>query len=79
MKNATYTVFNKYINKEGVYYDSDNNKYQFLKEASDFILYNLFPFLENGHNFGKHGAYCKYNNIKILYIKNDNYAYHQFI
>jgi mannosyltransferase OCH1-like enzyme len=79
MKNATYTVFNKYINKDGVYYDSDNNKYQFLKEASDFILYNLFPSLENVHNFGKHGAYCKYNNTKILYIKNDNYAYHQFI
>jgi hypothetical protein len=80
MRDAIYTVFNKYINKDGVYYDKDYNKYQFLKEASNFTLNDLFPFFEkNYHNYGKNGEYCKYNNKKILYIKNDNYENHQFI
>ncbi len=79
MKNAIYKVFNKYINKDGVYYDKDNNKYQFLKETSKFTIKDLFPFLEDGHNYGKNGEYCKYKNKNILYIKNDNYAHHQFI
>jgi mannosyltransferase OCH1-like enzyme len=79
MKESIYKVFNKYINKDGAYYDKDNNKYQFLKEAVNFNIKNLFKFKDDGHNYGKDGAYCKYNDTKILYIKNDNYANHQFI
>ena len=61
-------IFKKYINDEGIFYDNQNNKYQFIKEnyPSKFIYSS--------------DVYCSYKNIKILnnrYISYDSIT-HKF-
>jgi mannosyltransferase OCH1-like enzyme len=86
MKDVLREVFGKYITKDGVYYDNhtdkDKNtgdKYQFMKEVitwpkSFFDLKGLWKRLTNiGREF-----YCKYNNIKVLNNKYDDYLDHEF-
>ncbi len=79
MKDVLREVFGKYITKDGVYKDTENNKYQFLKEVltwpkSIFDLKGLWLRLTNT---GRE-LYCKYNNIKVLNNKYDGYLDHQF-
>jgi hypothetical protein len=51
-------IFGRYINSEGIYYDFQNNKYQFISE--------------NYSNDPK-DHYCSYNNKIILYNRYDTY------
>jgi len=55
-------IFNSYITEDGIYYDSNSNKYQFIKEIG---LTNRLS-----------DIYCNYKNIRVLnnrYITYDSY------
>ena len=80
MKDVMYKIFNKYINTDGIYYDNENNKYQFLKEVFKLKISDLNPiklYDKIISNFGR-DLYCKYNNIIVLYNKNEIYSNHKF-
>jgi mannosyltransferase OCH1-like enzyme len=62
--NILFEIFKKNINEDGIYYDEDNNKYQFLKE--------IFP-TENNKDH-----YCKYKDKRILDNRYEKYNNHQF-
>ena len=79
MKEVLYEIFGEYNTKDGIYYDNDNNKYQFLKEVvplpkSIFDLKGLWLRL---NNTGRE-MFCKYNNILVLNNKYDGYLDHEF-
>ncbi len=79
MKKVLYNIFNEYLTEEGIYFDKDNNKYQFLKENIDlsFSILNIKGIWRKITNNGN-GMYCKYNNIKVLNNKYDDYINHSF-
>jgi mannosyltransferase OCH1-like enzyme len=79
MQDVLYEVFNKNIIKNGIYYDKDNNKYQFLKEVLTWpkSIFDLNGIWMRLNNTGRE-LYCKYNNIKILNNKYDSYLSHEF-
>ena len=82
MKDSLYNIFGKYNTKEGIYYDKDNNKYQFLKEViplkpTDLSYFNLKNLLLK-IIFKSNDIYCKYNNIKILNNRYKSYVDHSF-
>jgi len=62
-------IFKTHINNEGVFYDNQNNKYQFIKE--------IYP---DNHIYSSN-VYCSYNDIKILNNRYDSYdsIKHEFI
>jgi hypothetical protein len=82
MKDSLYNIFGKYNTKEGIYYDEDNYKYQFLKEVIPLKLTDLSYFnLKNlwlKINIKSNDIYCKYNNIKILNNRYKSYVDHSF-
>jgi mannosyltransferase OCH1-like enzyme len=80
MKPILCNILNRCVNKDGAYYDSDGNLYQFLKEKHNFKLSDLFSlkFIDKIMNLGR-GMHCEYNNKIILYNKNDEYSNHEFI
>jgi hypothetical protein len=80
MKHCLYNIFGEYNTKEGIYYDNDNNKYQFLKEQ---IPINLIDILNIKNlwlktDLNSYNIYCKYNNIKILNNRYRSYFNHEF-
>ena len=79
MKPILCKILNECVNNDGVYYDDNNNTYQFLKEKSNFKLSDLLTFkiIDKINNLGR-GMHCEYNKKIILYNKNDNYSNHQF-
>jgi mannosyltransferase OCH1-like enzyme len=83
MKDVLREVFDKYITKDGVYYDySTNTKgdvYQFLKEVSTWpkSLFDLKGLWLRLTNAGRE-LHCKYGNIKVLNNKYDDYLDHEF-
>jgi hypothetical protein len=79
MKKVLYEIFDKYLTKDGVYYDKDNNKYQFLKEIIPLpeSFFNLKELWLRFKNTGR-DMYCKYNDIIILNNKYDGYLDHEF-
>ena len=79
MKDVLREVFDKYIIKDGLYYDNDKCKYQFMKEVSTFprSIFNLKSLWLRLTNTGRE-LYCKYNNIKVLNNKYDSYLDHEF-
>lgn len=87
MKDILREVFDKYITEDGVYYDNDKNnksnglgnKYQFLKEVSTWpkSIFDLKGLWLRLTNTGRE-LYCKYNNIKVLNNKYDDYLDHEF-
>ena len=79
MRDILYNAFEKNIKSDGIHYDKDNNKYQFLKEIftwpkSIFSIKGLWMRL---NNMGR-GMHCQYNNIIVLNNKYDNYLDHEF-
>jgi hypothetical protein len=77
MKKVLYNIFNKYLNIDGIYFDKEGNKYQFLKETNPKITFNLKELLLMLINTGR-GMNCKYNNMIILNNKYKGYLNHEF-
>jgi hypothetical protein len=80
MKNSLYKIFGEYNTKEGIYYDEDNNKYQFLKEQIPLNLIDIFNIknLWLKTDLNSYNIHCKYNNIKILNNRYKSYSNHEF-
>jgi len=80
MKEVLYKIFNKYLTKDGLYYDKDNNQYQFLKQSANIKLIDIFYLLklfDRISNMGR-GMHSEYDNKIILFDKNENYSNHVF-
>ena len=78
-----FDIFNQFIINDGrgVYYDKDNNQYQFLKEYRKFKLLDIISPLKLIDKYYKNTGrdmHCEYNNKIILFNKNENYSNHKF-
>ncbi len=79
MKEALYNIFDEYITEDGIYFDKGNNKYQFLKEVFKWPDFTFdFKNIWKRIKCDTFGMYCKYNNIKVLNNKYDDYIDHEF-
>jgi hypothetical protein len=79
-----FDIFNRFIINDGrgVYYDKDNNQYQFLKEYRKFKLLDIISPLKLIDKYYKNTGrdmHCEYNNKIILFNKNENYSNHKFL
>jgi hypothetical protein len=79
MKDVLYNIFDKYITDDGIYFDKDDNKYQFLKEVSEApkFIFDLKKIWLRLTNTGI-DMHCRYNNIIILNNKYNSYLDHEF-
>jgi mannosyltransferase OCH1-like enzyme len=79
MKPILCNILEDCVNNDDVYYDNNNNTYQFLKEKANFKFEDLLTLkiIDKIKNLGR-GMHCEYNKKIILYNKNDNYSNHKF-
>ncbi len=70
--------------QEGIIFDKNNNKIQFLKEVSDtkylYVnseFYDKYNTLSNENKLHLNNIYCKYGNKKILYNRSEIYDPHK--
>ncbi len=69
-------IFKRRITEDGVYYDNNNNKYQFLKEVNPNNIIDTTKkilFEKNLGNLGLNDVYCKYKDKIVLYNKYSEY------
>lgn len=79
MKDVLKEIFGEDLTEDGLYFDKNNNKYQFLKELSTWpkSIFNFKELWLRLTNTGRELC-CKYGNIIVLNNKYDDYIGHEF-